>query len=76
LRFKPIVASLKNWLLLGSNINRIETVKSFNQNIVYSKLGEAMPGCTPCVVPCAIIKAIWTELGMALKKNAKIQFTT
>ncbi|MBS7655545.1 hypothetical protein KEJ50_03485 [Candidatus Bathyarchaeota archaeon] len=59
---------------IGSNMSKIEAVKSFNQNIVYNKLGETMPGCIPCVVPCAIIKAIWAELGMALKKNAKIQF--
>jgi hypothetical protein len=56
---------------IGSNISRMEAVKSFNQNIMYNKLGEVMPGCTPCVVPCAIIKAIWAELGNGFKEKCK-----
>ena len=61
---------------IGSNLTKMDVAKPFNQNIIYKKVGEVMSSCVPCVVPAAIVKALWTESGMALKKDAKIQFTT
>jgi hypothetical protein len=55
-------------------ISKIEAVKPFSQNMIYLKAAERMAGCIPCAVPCAIIKALWAELGMTLPKDAKIHF--
>jgi predicted xylose isomerase-like sugar epimerase len=59
---------------VGLKISKIEAVKPFSQNIIYLKAAERMAGCIPCAVPCAIIKALWAELGMTLPKDAKIHF--
>jgi len=59
---------------IGSRVNRIEVAKSFSQNVIYSKAAEKMPACVVCIVPCAIIKALWAEFGYTLPKDAKIHF--
>jgi predicted transcriptional regulator len=59
---------------IGQNLNRMAVTATFDRNIVYEKVAEAMPGCVVCAVPCAIVKASWTELGMNLRKDAHIQF--
>jgi len=59
---------------VGLKVSKDEVVKPFNQNIIYSKAAERMAGCILCLVPCAIIKALWAELGMTLPKDARIHF--
>ena len=61
---------------IGKTLKSIDVVKPFKENIVHKKAAESMPGCVVCSVPCAVTKAAWVELGMALKKDSKIQFMT
>jgi len=61
---------------IGRNLKSVDVMKSFKENIVHKKAAESMPGCVVCSVPCAITKAAWVELGMALRKDSKIQFVT
>jgi len=44
-----------------------------NQNPIYEKAGECSLH-TSCPVPCGVVKAAEVELGLALKKNVKIEF--
>ena len=59
---------------IGLKLSKMEATKPFSQNIIYLKAAEKMPACVICAVPCAIIKALWAELGMTLPKDAKIHF--
>jgi hypothetical protein len=59
---------------IGKTLKSVDVVKPFKENIVHQKAAESMPGCVVCSVPCAVTKAAWVELGMALRKDAKIQF--
>lgn len=61
---------------IGSNLNKNDATKPFSQNIMYQKAAEHMPACVVCLIPCAIIKALWVELGMSLRKDIRIQFTS
>ena len=61
---------------IGQSLKSIDIVKPFKENIIHKKAAENMPGCVVCSVPCAVTKAAWVELGMALRKDAKIQFMT
>ncbi|MEM3365926.1 MAG: hypothetical protein QXQ64_05875 [Candidatus Bathyarchaeia archaeon] len=60
---------------IGSKLKKSDAIMPFEDNVIYKKAKESMGGCVPCTVPCAIIKAIWAESGMALKKGARIQFS-
>lgn len=59
---------------IGKNLKSVDVVKPFKENIIHMKAAENMPGCVVCSVPCAVTKSAWVELGMALRKDAKIQF--
>ena len=61
---------------IGQRLKSIDVVKPFEENMIHKKAAESMPGCVVCSVPCAVTKAAWVELGMALRKDAKIQFKT
>lgn len=58
---------------IGSKLKKSDAIMSFEDNAIYKK-SESMGVCVPCAVTCAIIKVIWAESGMALKKGARIQF--
>jgi hypothetical protein len=56
-----------------SEIGMQEIVRRMDDNIVYKAASEARLHST-CAVPCAILKAIEAEFGLALKKDVKILF--
>ena len=61
---------------IGQSLKSMDVVKPFVENIIHKRAAESMPGCVVCSVPCAVTKAAWVELGMALRKDAKIEFKT
>ncbi len=62
---------------LGNEIpemDMMDVLKSpINMNPVYIKAGRCKLH-TSCPVPCGVIKAAEAELGLALRKNIKIEF--
>ena len=44
-----------------------------NQNPIYERAGECNLH-TSCPVPCGVVKAAEVELGLALKKDVRIEF--
>jgi hypothetical protein len=59
---------------IGKSLSKIDIAKPFDENIVYEKVSLVMPGCLPCVIPAALLIALWTEAGMLLKKDPIIHF--
>lgn len=59
---------------IGKSLSKIEIAKPFKENIVYEKVALVMPGCLPCVIPSALLTALWTEAGILLKKDPTIHF--
>jgi len=59
---------------IGKSLSKIDIAKPFEENIVYEKVALVMPRCLPCVIPSAILTALWTEAGMLLKKDPTIHF--
>jgi len=54
-------------------LDRREFSRRISDNIVYKASSEAYLHST-CPVPCAILKAIEAEFGLAVKKDVKILF--
>lgn len=55
-------------------INPYEAMSApFNESVVYCKAIECIRH-TACPVPCAIVKTVEAESGMALKRPVKITF--
>jgi hypothetical protein len=61
---------------VGPKLKSVDVVKPFGENMIHKKAAESMPGCVVCSVPCAVVKAAWVELRMALRKDARIEFKT
>ncbi|OKY77735.1 MAG: hypothetical protein BTN85_0203 [Candidatus Methanohalarchaeum thermophilum] len=56
------------------NINSLEVLDSnFIDNEIYKKADKYLEHVT-CPIPCAILKAIEAEAGLALKKDVRIEF--
>lgn len=72
-----IVSDCKQITALGSQIQNMgmkDVLKNpINKNPVYEKAGECNLH-TSCPVPSGVLKAAEAELGLALKKNVKIEF--
>ena len=72
-----IESDCKQITALGSHIQKMgmkEILKNpINKNPVYEKAGECNLH-TSCPVPSGMLKAAEAELGLALKKDVKIEF--
>jgi hypothetical protein len=51
----------------------LRDAKSFTENGIYKNAAKCIRHFS-CPIPCAIMKAIEAELGLALKKNVTIKF--
>ena len=59
---------------LGDSLDRRDPFAPLGKNLVYERAAAVMPGCASCIVPGAIVRALWAEQGALLKKDASIHF--
>lgn len=59
---------------LGSEIAVVDVIRSLKYNLVYGRILSSNSTCTIYIVPCALMRTIWAELELTIRRNAEIKF--